>query len=77
MNHTEIAGKLSPHTTWRKSSRSGSGSGSGGGGCIEVATIGGSIGVRDSRNPNEKILVFSSCQWQGLIQTVTHESFDL
>ncbi|MEU5880688.1 DUF397 domain-containing protein [Spirillospora sp. NPDC047279] len=37
--------------TWRKSSHSGSGAG-GGEDCIEVAALGDSIGVRDSKAPS-------------------------
>lgn len=57
---------------WRKSSRS-----LGVSNCIEVAMNSGSIGVRDSQNPDKKTLNFSSHQWRGLIQAVTHEKFNL
>ncbi|WP_372907148.1 DUF397 domain-containing protein [Saccharopolyspora indica] len=46
---------MSPTTTWRKSSRSGSS----GGQCVEVAVQPAVIGVRDSKDPDGPVLVFS------------------
>ncbi|MFV2174271.1 DUF397 domain-containing protein [Actinomadura sp. LOL_016] len=43
---------------WRKSSRSGTG-GAGGQECVELATLGNAIGVRDSKNPNGGNLTMS------------------
>jgi uncharacterized protein DUF397 len=40
---------------WRKSSRSGSQ----GGQCVEVADLGDTVGVRDSKNPDDPWLIFS------------------
>lgn len=45
---------------WRKSSQSGGG---GNGNCVEVAFAGPAVGVRDSKNPDSGVLVFSSVQW--------------
>ena len=40
---------------WRKSRRSGSR----GGACVEVADLGDTVGVRDSKNPDDPGLAFS------------------
>jgi Domain of unknown function (DUF397) len=45
-------------TEWRKSSRSNTS----GGACVEVADVGGNIGVRDSKNPTGPILTFDRAQ---------------
>ncbi|MFD9705186.1 DUF397 domain-containing protein [Lentzea sp. NPDC059081] len=45
---------------WRKSSRSSGGNNSA---CVEVAHVGPSVGVRDSKNPDAGTLVFSAVQW--------------
>ncbi|MFV2086581.1 DUF397 domain-containing protein [Micromonospora sp. LOL_021] len=53
---------------WRKSSRS-SASGSN---CIEVATLaGGSIGVRDSKDPHGPTLIFPTDAWTAFLTTVS------
>jgi Domain of unknown function (DUF397) len=54
-------------TSWRKSSRSAAATN-----CIEVAMGEKTIGVRDSRNPDKGILIFSPHQWKRLIKTVAH-----
>lgn len=56
---------------WRKSSRSTASTN-----CVEVATVNGLIGVRDSKNPHRAILV-SSHQWENLIQDTKHGNLDL
>ncbi|WBB97860.1 DUF397 domain-containing protein [Solwaraspora sp. WMMA2080] len=53
---------------WRKSSRS-SASGSN---CVEVATLaGGSIGVRDSKDPHGPTLLFPTGAWTAFLTTVS------
>jgi hypothetical protein len=49
---------------WRKSTRSGGGSN-----CVEVAVAGGgkAVGVRDSKNRDGGILVFSPAEWTAFI----------
>jgi len=50
---------------WRKSSYSGNG----GGNCVEVALNlpGGQIGVRDSKDPDGPVLVFTADEWQAFV----------
>lgn len=43
---------------WKKSSRS-----SGNGQCTEVAKLGTSVGVRDSKDPTGPALLFNSAAW--------------
>ncbi|GAA0908565.1 DUF397 domain-containing protein [Virgisporangium aurantiacum] len=53
-------------TNWRKSSRS-----SGGGNCVEVATASdGTIGVRDSKNPEGGVLAFHPIVWSAFTGAV-------
>lgn len=57
-----------PHAHWRNSSRS-SASGSD---CVEVATLaGGTIGVRDYKDPNGPALLFPAGAWTAFLTTVS------
>ena len=49
---------------WRKSSRSG---GKVNSDCVEVADLGGSIGLRDSKNPDGPNLAVSTYAFQRLV----------
>lgn len=54
--------------TWRKSSYSGDNGGS----CVEVATLtGGTVGVRDSKDPYGPALIFPAAAWTTFVTTVT------
>jgi hypothetical protein len=56
------------HTTdltdadWRKSRRS-----SGNGACVEVTHLGHALAVRDSKNPQDPVLVVSTDEWASFI----------
>jgi uncharacterized protein DUF397 len=57
---------------WRKSGRSG-----GMENCVEVADgLGCVIGVRDSKNPADPALIFTSRQWGAFIDAVKNGKFD-
>ena len=47
-------------TWWRKSSYSG-----GDNNCVEIATTGANVAVRDSKNPGGGVLSFSPGAWQA------------
>lgn len=57
-----------PPSAWRKSSRSGGNEG--GSNCVEVASPGSQIAVRDSKNPGQAALTFSPAQWRAFIASV-------
>ena len=59
--------------TWRKSSRSG---GMSDNACVEVAHLGSSIGVRDSKDPDGERLGFSSQEFGGLVARIRRGEFD-
>ena len=59
--------------TWRKSTRSGPD----GGNCVEVAELSGKRrGVRDSKNPAGRALVFTPGEWDAFIGGVKDGEFD-
>ncbi|WP_127508664.1 DUF397 domain-containing protein [Actinoplanes solisilvae] len=52
----------SKFTNWRKSTRSDQGN------CVEVAfAAGGTVGVRDSKNPTGAVLEFGPGEWDAFI----------
>ncbi|WP_026412209.1 DUF397 domain-containing protein [Actinomadura oligospora] len=54
-------------TVWRKSSHSESGAG---GSCVELAHLGGSVGVRDSKNPEGGHLSLQRGELRRLMEVV-------
>ena len=58
-------------TWWRKSSRS-----SGGDNCVEVATTSTTVGVRDSKNPQDGVLEFDRAAWHTFIAAVRDGDFE-
>jgi hypothetical protein len=59
--------------TWAKSSFSFSN-----GNCVEVAELpGGSVGVRDSRNPAGPVLRFTRDGWDTFLAGARHEKFEV
>ena len=58
-------------TQWRKSSYS-----SANGQCVEVAHLDLAIAVRDSKNPDQAALVFSTSEWDAFVAGVKAGEFD-
>jgi hypothetical protein len=58
---------------WRKSSRSGPWTDN----CVEVAFVGDSILVRDSKNPAGAVLVFTPSEWDAFVNGAKDGEFDL
>jgi Domain of unknown function (DUF397) len=58
---------------WRKSSRS---NGSGGA-CVEIASVGPAIAVRDSKDPDGAKLVFTLGAWEEFTRGVKAGHFNL
>ncbi|MFF5257651.1 DUF397 domain-containing protein [Actinomadura viridis] len=58
-----------PNPSWRKSSRSASMSGE----CVEAARVGGTVALRDSKDPNGPILPLSPTTWHALLNKLKDE----
>jgi Domain of unknown function (DUF397) len=58
---------------WRKSSRSGPWSDN----CVEVAFVGDAILVRDSKDPDGAVLVFTPNEWDAFVNGAKDGEFDL
>ncbi|MGH3392699.1 MAG: DUF397 domain-containing protein [Actinomadura sp.] len=58
---------------WRKSSRS-SGDGPE---CVEIASLGAAVAVRDSTNPEGPRLAFSSAEWHAFARGIKAGDHDL
>ncbi|MFD0901224.1 DUF397 domain-containing protein [Actinomadura sediminis] len=52
--------------TWRKSRRSQTTTDQ----CVEVAIIGGSVGMRDSKEPDGPVLVLTSGDWRAFARAI-------
>jgi Domain of unknown function (DUF397) len=57
-----------PRIIWRKSSAS-----AGAGECVEVASSGSSVLMRDSRDRSGVMLEFTTAQWLGLLRRIKDE----
>jgi len=55
---------------WRKSSHSHDN------GCVEAAFIQGKVAVRDSKNPNGPVLLFTALEWEAFLTGVRDGEFD-
>lgn len=62
---------ISP-AAWRKSSYSNDGTG---GNCVEVAQLSGLVTVRDSKNPDGPLLVFTPAEWSAFLDGIRAGDF--
>ena len=58
---------------WRKSSRS---NGNGGNNCVEVADLGPTVAVRDSKDPQGPALLFAGADFDTFLRTAKVGAFD-
>ncbi|TKK84588.1 DUF397 domain-containing protein [Herbidospora galbida] len=60
---------------WRKAQKSADN----GGECVKVAraTVGNAVGVRDSKDENGPVLVFTPSEWDAFVHGVKGGEFDL
>lgn len=58
---------------WRKSSRSGPNCDN----CVEVAFVDGAIAVRDSKNPEGPVLIFTPAEWDTFVAGTKDGEFDV
>jgi uncharacterized protein DUF397 len=63
--------QVSSMIQWRRSRRCESGS------CVEVARIGESYAVRDSKQIGGPVLTFAPAAWDGFVEAVRAGKFDL
>jgi hypothetical protein len=61
-----------PQAVWYKSSRSGGN----GGNCVEVANLTDTVAVRDSKQPDDGVLVFSRTDWTIFVDAAKNGEFD-
>jgi hypothetical protein len=67
-----VIGQQQVHFSWKKSAASGSA------GCVEVATAGDTILVRDSKDPSGPTLIFSSrAEWEAFLAGARAGQFDI
>ena len=61
------------NAVWRRSTRSGPYSDN----CVEVAFVDGAIAMRDSKNPNGTVLIFTPAEWDAFVEGAKDGEFDL
>jgi hypothetical protein len=58
-------------TAWRKSSLSGTNA------CVEIAFVDGNVAVRDSKDRDGPVLVFTPLEWEAFVGGVRNGELDL
>jgi hypothetical protein len=58
---------------WRKSARSAANYDN----CVEVAFVAGAVAVRDSKQPDGPVLVFTAEEWDAFVDGAKDGEFDL
>ena len=61
------------NAVWRRSTRSGPYSDN----CVEVAFVDGAIAMRDSKNPDGTVLIFTPAEWDAFVEGAKDGEFDL
>jgi hypothetical protein len=73
MGHEEAVAALAEADKWHKSTFSGGENG----GCVEVASIPGYVGVRDTKlGAASPIVVFTVAEWDAFVQGVRKGEFE-
>lgn len=62
-----------PRVSWRKSSRSNHGVE---GNCVETATLGDRVAMRDSKDPTGPVLAFTRAEWRVFLGSIRASEFD-
>jgi hypothetical protein len=57
--------------TWRKARRS-----LGGGACVEIASVRGGAAVRDSKDPEGPVLLYTAAEWAAFLDGARNGEFD-
>jgi len=58
---------------WRKSTRSGPNCDN----CVEVAFVDGAVAVRDSKDPEGPVLIFTPAEWDAFVGGAKDGEFDI
>jgi len=66
----DLSGTAWQRTMWRKSSKSASN------GCVEVARVAGKVAVRDSKDKEGPVLLFTAFEWDAFISGVRSGEFE-
>lgn len=66
--HTDLGNDV---PAWRKAQRSVAN-----GACVEVAPVNGMIAIRDSKDPDGAVLLYTPAQWNAFLDGVRKREFD-
>ena len=59
-------------TVWRRASKCDNSSGN----CVEVADVGGATAIRDSKNTDGPVLVYTRNEWNAFVDGVKNNEFN-